>query len=522
MNFDRREFYDVVPYESSPVADAHPTSLAVLAKWFGMSPAPPETARVLELGCGSGANLIPMAWYLPNARFVGIDRARGSLAIGQGLLERLGLTNIELRCADFVDLIPEALGTFDYIVIHGVWSWVAAPVQEQLLYLCGECLTPQGVAYLSYNTLPGWRTRGILRDFFRYSTRMIPEPEVRLAATRGLLTQLLPALSHDESLMSRYLTHEVEELLHAHPGYLFHEYLAEHNTPILFADFIERAAAHGLNYLAEAELHTMFHSTLPLGAIAVVDHLETLVEQEQYMDFLRYRYFRKTLLCRSDVSLNRDLDLNRIREFSLTADLLPVLGADLTKSITEDFAAPDGVRFTVTHPLTKAALAHLAEVYPDAVPYQELEDIAIHDVARAGAIGWNSAQLIEELFSLYAHHALRLTLKPEKIYAAIPERPQAHSLARAQALAQFTHLTTIRHTTLEIDPLSGQLIQLMDGTRTLEELAADLMIYLAHHTARAIVRGGIPEIPTDTQFLAGCRHLVELFARHGLLNSLQE
>ncbi|CAK0743347.1 Methyltransferase [Gammaproteobacteria bacterium] len=484
-----------------------------------MTPAPVSGARVLELGCAGGGNLIPMAWYLPGATFLGVDRAGTPLAAGRALVDRLGLSNLELRQEDILDLDPETLGEFDYILAHGVWSWIPFPVQEQLLRLCGACLAPQGIAYVSYNTLPGWHLRGMVRDLLLYHTRTLREPRSRLAAAQDLLDQLETAWVGDESPMAHYLTQEVAELRRAHPAYLFHEYLEENNTPILFADFIRRATCHGLSYLAEAELYTMFPSTLPEGATALVEPMEDLVEQEQHMDFLRYRYFRKTLLCRAGTPLIRDLDLDRLREFSISVLLLPVQGADLTRIVTEDFATPDGIRFGVTHPLTKAALLYLAEVYPDAVAYPVLEEAAVRRATLAGTNDWNVEQLIGELFSLYAHRAIRLTLTPETFYHGLSLRPRAHALARAQAAARLGHLATVRHTTLEIDSLAAQLVQLMDGTRTMDELVADVGMYLAHHTARAVVRGGVPELPPDGQLLAGCRRLAELFARHGLLET---
>lgn len=485
-------------------------------------PTSPAKARVLELGCAGGGNLIPMAWYLPKATFLGVDRAAVPLAAGQALVERLGLSNLILRQEDILNLDPESLGEFDYILAHGVWSWIPFQAQEQLLHLCGACLAPQGIAYVSYNTLPGWHLRGMVRDLLLYHTRTLREPRTRLAAAQALLDRLATAWHGDETPMARYLTQEVMELHHAHPSYLFHEYLEENNTPILFADFAQRVAQHGLTYLAEAELYTMFPSTLPEGAAALVDPMEDLVDREQHMDFLRYRYFRKTLLCRANTPLVREMDLTRLREFSISALLLPVQGADLAHIVTEDFAAPDGVRFGVTHPLTKAALLYLAEVYPDAVAYSVLEEAAVRRTAVTGVSEWNVEQLIGELFSLYAHRAVRLTLIPETFDHSIPLRPRAHALARAQAAARLGHLATVRHTTLEIDPLAGQLVQLMDGTRTLDELVADVVVYLAHHTARAVVRGGIPELPPDGQLLAGCRRLVELFAQHGLLENSSE
>jgi len=70
--------YDEVPYESQSFPQSHPNRLATLGRLFGLSPAPVAQCRVLELGCASGGNLIPMAYHLPESEFVGLDLIRQS------------------------------------------------------------------------------------------------------------------------------------------------------------------------------------------------------------------------------------------------------------------------------------------------------------------------------------------------------------------------------------------------------------------------------------------------------------
>src|SRR5262252_5947803 len=142
--------YDEVRYTSRPLAQTHPDRLATLASWFGMRPAAVDRCRVLELGCGTGANLIPMALGLPESSFVGVDLATSAIAEGQAMATALELANIDLRALD-VRTIPDQLGAFDYIIAHGLFSWVTHDVQEHILEVCTTRLTPEGVAYISYN-----------------------------------------------------------------------------------------------------------------------------------------------------------------------------------------------------------------------------------------------------------------------------------------------------------------------------------------------------------------------------------
>jgi SAM-dependent methyltransferase len=158
--------YDELPYDDRPIFRTHPGRMAANARLFGMNPPPVETARVLELGCAAGANIIPLAVFYPGAEFVGIDLGRRQIEDGVRRISGLGLANIELRCESITDL-PHDAGSFDYIICHGVYSWVPEPVREAILALCRRHLSPNGVAYVSYNVLPGWRAMQPLRDALR-------------------------------------------------------------------------------------------------------------------------------------------------------------------------------------------------------------------------------------------------------------------------------------------------------------------------------------------------------------------
>jgi len=138
--------YDEVPYHSAPFAETHPVNLAVLGRLFGLEPPDPDRCRFLELGCASGGNLIPMAVHLPGGWFEGIELSAAQAADGASLVAELGLANARIRQGDILDL-GDDLGEFDYIVTHGVYSWVPEVVQERILGLCAEHLAPGGVAY---------------------------------------------------------------------------------------------------------------------------------------------------------------------------------------------------------------------------------------------------------------------------------------------------------------------------------------------------------------------------------------
>ena len=82
---------------------------------------------------------------------------------------QLGLTNVTLRHASITD-VDESYGKFDYIIAHGVFSWIPTEVREKLLDICAKNMAPGGVAYVSYNTYPGWYLRGAAHDLMKFHT----------------------------------------------------------------------------------------------------------------------------------------------------------------------------------------------------------------------------------------------------------------------------------------------------------------------------------------------------------------
>src|SRR5262245_57118876 len=115
--------YDDVPYENFAFVQTHPDRLATIARMFGLITPEVSTSRVLELGCASGGNLLPMAFNLPRAEFVGIDLSQRQIERGRETIAAVGIPNARLEHASILD-ISRDWGTFDYIICHGVFSWV--------------------------------------------------------------------------------------------------------------------------------------------------------------------------------------------------------------------------------------------------------------------------------------------------------------------------------------------------------------------------------------------------------------
>src|SRR5262245_1224207 len=466
--------YDEVPYSSKPFPQTHPDNLATVATLFGMKPPPVDHCRVLELGCASGGNLIPLAVSLPDSHFIGIDLSRRQIADGLQVVGAVGLRNIELRYLDILDVGAD-LGQFDYILCHGVYSWVPPAVQDKILEICARNLAPNGVAYVSYNTFPGWHVPSVIRAMMRYHADRFAEPSVRVRQGRALLEFLAQSAPKEHDAYNGALEKELKLLRDVADDYLYHEYLAEVNTPVYFHEFHERAKAKGLQYLGEAAFLDMLAGYFPPEVEKTLHLLGVnLVQTEQYMDFLRNRRFRQTLLCHRGVPLNRSLNLECLEQMYVASAFQPRSAQpDLHSSAVEEFRTSRGFSTSSSEPLVKAALLHLAEVSPAAVPFRDLPAAA---QARLGRVPVHSStanaltrSLLGCLLKCAAPNVLEFSVNPSRFVMEISQRPTTTPLARFQAAAG-TAVANLCHRVVTLNAIDRQVLRHLDGSRDRAQL----------------------------------------------------
>lgn len=476
--------YDEVPYKSYPYRQTHPDRLATIATLFGMRPAPLAGCRVLELACASGGNLIPMAVQLPGARFLGIDLSACELAEGQATIAALDLTNIELRHADILSLGPE-LGEFDYILAHGVYSWIPDAVQAKLLEICRHHLAPQGVAYVSYNTNPGWRMRGTIRDMMCYRARSFATPADRLRQSRALLDFLSRSVPAEDNAYGILLKNELNQMREKDDSYLFHDYLEEVNKPLYFYQFVEEAAAHGLQYLGEADYRVMSVSNFPREVEAMLHSVASdRVEMEQYMDFLRNRLFRQTLLCHREVALEKSPAPQSILGLHIASAARPE-SPDIDPGATDQvkFRGPNSVMST-SEPVVKAAMLRLTEAWPHSVPFAALFASARSRlnpqpvVVDTAHVTYDTQQLAEPLLRCYATSLVSLSVEPSPFTLEVSVRPRAARLARFQAKSGNS-VTNLNHEGVQLNDLERHVLPHLDGQRDIAAVVDELAIRVA-------------------------------------------
>ena len=437
--------YDSHPYTSMAYWETHPDRLEFAARLLGLgpAPAPPARCRVLEVGCAGGGNLIPIAELHPDSQLVGIDLSATQIDEARVAASSLGLTNLELRQQDLVDFRDER--RFDYIIAHGVYSWVPRPVSGALLDLVAAHLAPGGVAIVSHYTLPGWYSRQLARETMLWHARAV-EADDKVAQARAFLELVVRSARPDP--MRDVLKVELDGV-RGQPDWLVrHEHLGEFSHACTFGELHGELVGRGLAYLGDAELGTMMPHDLGADARDALDRLAgDLVRREELLDLLRFRTLRMSLLCRAEANIDRALSTRRLA------------GAHLSAQLTAEdhvFKAPTGDTLAADREATRAALARLAAAWPMSVPFEELPHDAGRDLLRCVTFGLVRAQL-----------------SPVRCVNPPGDRPLAAAHARLAA-TRAGLVPNLRHENVRMGDPARQLLQRLDGTRDRAALEAEL------------------------------------------------
>ena len=503
--------YDEVPYDGGLIEETHPDHLAAIGTLFGMSPAPIETCRVLEIGCASGGNLVPMAHSLPGARFTGLDPANVQLEAAAAYAERLGVTNIQFVHGDIREYVASD-ERFDYIICHGVFSWVPGDVKDAILAACNNLLTPQGIAFVSYNTLPGFYGRAAVRDAMRFHASYFPETGERISQARAFLEFLNSATGEfraGNTVLATYaqlVGHEYSLLRGSQDSYIAHEHLEAENTPYYFHEFAEMLVAHGAQYLGDAAFESMLVQNLPAEVASAINEIAVdQVTLEQYRDFVVNRSFRKTLVCRGDVALERNISVEAIRTLKFRGRL-PQLEAG-----SWEIAKPGGFRQTVTDVRIVAVLDALSGAAPRTLDFEQLA-AEVRDKMDSGS----NDDLAAILLTLFAHGAVEFRTTTPEPAASVGERPAAFAVARIPGRRTVWTATPF-HTTLMFDDFVSFLLPLLDGQATIPELATKALA--AVESGGLVVQAEGDEKPSAADIEALVSQALEQLRYHGLLTS---
>jgi hypothetical protein len=335
--------------------------------------------------------------------------------------------------------------------------------RDRLLAVFRRALAEEGVAYISYNALPGGRLREALRDMLLFHTAGLDEPAQRIAQARALLRFLLDGWP-EELGFAGALRRQAESTLEREDASLLHDDLAAVNAPVYFHELVAHAAGHDLQYLAEADFFEIQTGLVSEPVAETLLGIEDPIRREQYLDFLKGRMFRQTLLCRAERDLDRTPRPEVLERLAISTPARVRGEPDAAGAVT--FEGPTGSTIATDHALVREALERVGAAWPAAVWVAELIP------SQCGAA--DRAALCDALLRCYAANLAQLHAHPPALTTVPGEAPEASALARHQARAGEM-VTNLRHVSVRIeDDLGRELVTLLDGTRDRSALTAQL------------------------------------------------
>ncbi|MGZ4258765.1 MAG: methyltransferase regulatory domain-containing protein [Solirubrobacteraceae bacterium] len=438
----QQTLYDEIPYTSFPHSPSHPDQLATVAFLHGLDPPGVAGCRVLELGCGAGANLLGMAYGLPRPRLVGVDLAHSAIEQARSDVLALGLSNVEFHVADVGDVSDRRLGEFDYVIAHGLYAWIDQPAREALMATCAAHLASDGIAYVSFNTHPGGHFRRSLRELALWHARNCADPAQRAQRSRELFASLR-SLRDESEPWGALQAAELPEQSVAPTDHRVHDLLNEDWEPVWFADFAGAAQRNGLQYVGEASFHRVTGPWEPevereLWRLAEGDR----IAYQQFVDFMVWRRFRDSLLCHAGRDVSDHIDHSRMR----------------------------ALRFRPSGPLaeqdvqTSEILPTLAAHGPKPVAFEQLRT----------ELGADPERLVDALLDLARHNRVTMHLEPPSLGDADVAHPRVTALARRQAI-DGDFCTTLFGGIVRLDgSVIRTLLTVTDGTRDRDQIRAEV------------------------------------------------
>jgi methyltransferase-like protein/cyclopropane fatty-acyl-phospholipid synthase-like methyltransferase len=514
--------YDIVEYDSHPYCQTYPENLYTIARLFNLNPTNFEEARVLELGCGGGWNIIPMAYSLPETEFTGIDLSKNQIEKAQKYVNDIGLENISFEHKSILD-IDNTIGHFDYIICHGVYSWVPKNVQEKIFAILRDNLTDNGIGHISYNTLPGWNIVKSFRDMMLYHIALFDSHEEKAEQARSLLNFVTETLKEDTSSYSELLRNEVEMLSSRSDSYLIHDHLGEVNDPVYFYQFIETAHKFDLCYLADIPVSSMFIENLPESVSPVLSQIDDIVRANQYMDFIRNQRFRNTLLCLDKNSpINRNIKKNDIKKFHLTfsSDYDSPIPEHVLKNDVNITFKNDMLSYTPEDNISKIALITLIRQNGKPVSFDNLCELVMEqtEIRDKNKI---SVHIVENtnLMRLMFGGLVTIYSSGGNYTSNIKEKPIVSFIARYQAENQI-YVTNLRHEIVTLNLFERIIIQYLDGKHTYEDIKKNIIEHIEKGDFQVLddqntALKDIDQIEKKCENL--CRESINRFSKEALL-----
>ena len=430
----QQTIYKELGYKSYPFPFTTPAYLEAYGRLVGLKPPTAKTARVLELGATYGGNIISQAAHNPEATFVGIELSQDQVEKGNKIIGDAKLDNVSLVQGDILNF-DESMGTFDYIIAHGFYSWISDEMKDKLLDIIYNHLADNGIAYVSYNTYPGWHTMEEVRQLMLFANRGHDESTHKEKVLRGKTVGSLVGaqiLNYDnlKERNSKFLS-ALRSVMQKDDYYVGHDHLEPHNDPCYLYQFNDHLKANNLAYVGDADLTLSMVRTYDES---IADKLEQLApnsqaDQEQYLDFMLDTTFRKSIICKASAAKDISYAVSNPAE----VNTIPVRTAinNFTFQILFDEEALEMFENTLVKDTFQALIK-------DGGTFNMIEALAILKAAHEAANA-SDDELEPAVCSLYKAVVEHMVRGGIRFYKTFPEK-QEYMEGLSYVPARFTNL----------------------------------------------------------------------------------
>ena len=456
--------YDEAPYKSKTFYYTQPGRQQMVLKLLGFKTPDLETARVLEIGCSFGGNIIPFALENPKADVVGIDLSSVQIEEGNRIIESLGLENIRLIHQNVLEF-DKKLGKFDYIICHGVFSWVNEEVQRGILNVIKNHLTENGSAIVSYNTYPGWKNLEVARDVMLFRDEMLKNRGEQINEGnavkygRGAIEFL-----SQFSILNEKIKAGITDITEKDDYYILHEYFEENNKPMYLYDFSKMLLEHDLIHVVDSDLMKTFPNiSEEIEQKLTAECGDDNIAKEQYYDFLLDRQFRVSVVThkanKEKINISKDIRIVDLKEINLRGKYEK--DKDGFYTIENNKIEDEEVNLI---------LGILSENYPNTITIDELEKkVRDKNKLETNNVYANAVYLMYgKLVEAYSN---KLTVKKEEKINLNPKYKNYLNYFITNpnhAIALASYQGTINYDS--INPVMLSIITLFDGTKTDEDI----------------------------------------------------
>ena len=459
--------YDQVPYVSNPFPQSHPSRLAAVAQLFGLATPSVERARVLEIGCASGGNIIPLAANYPEADITGLELSGVQANQGNERISRLGLANARIINGDVVGYSPDP-EQFDFILCHGVYSWASPPARAAILAVIAKGLSKNGVAFVSYNVLPGWRHKQVLRDALMSRVHGLTDTSAQIAYARGFL-EAIKDWNGPDSAYHRDLRETATHAMTIADDYLAHEFLENYNEPQTFMQFAEECAEAKLAFLGECEMWMQLADNFETQTQQLLRKLSgnQILPMEQSIDILTGRTFRQSLLvhARRQGEIDRTIERSRLAGLHYVGPLRLLPEAET--GFERTYVGGSGRRISTNAKAAQRVFDWMIANEPASLSHDVMLAMAETEAERAA--------MIEAVFRSVTAGVISVRTLPVSAATQLFDQPRAPAWCRSDAAAGRSSIANLRHEPVGLDIVGQMLLPLLDGTRNWQDLCVALL-----------------------------------------------